>query len=288
VVIAEAVRRVGAASALAIARGLGDGDRRSPQAMQAELERDAWDAITRRASEQAHARAVPPLPAWRTREPASQGDDDEEAMIVCIHGWSVMIETFGFGQPRVIHRNSCDERSEETFDFGWRTMRYVFAAFPDCDWLDPQFFRNDAARLSFCFALSGEVAIAAAATNAIQPFMYDRLASERLRNLLTDDFTITLHGEPAVAGADAAFARWRAYVGAGDYEMGFDVASGAEDNEWRESAQLTLLLFDDAWPNRDETRYAEVMQSWRREEDVWSLQSMQVGPWRTIAFEDED
>ncbi|MCX7359131.1 MAG: hypothetical protein NT015_13435 [Alphaproteobacteria bacterium] len=283
-VMVEEVRRAGSSQAIVIARGLGDGGRRPPEVMQASLESDAWDAIARRASEHAHSRALAPLPAWR--DPASRSADNEEVTSICVDGWSVMIETFGFGESRVMSRNACDDSADQVFDFGWRTMRYAFAAFNECGFLDQQFFSNDASRLAFCFGLSGEVNIAASAANAVQPYLYDALASERLRHVLADDVVLTLNGEATVAGADAAFARWRSFVAAGEYEMRFDTAIGAEDNEWRESAQLTLLLVDDAWPNEHQARFAEVVQSWRRIDSVWLLQSTQVGPWQTITVTD--
>lgn len=206
-----------------------------------------------------------------------------------MHGWSVIIETFGFGHSRVIKRNACDEaeESEAIFDHGWRTMRYVFEAIPGCDWLDQQFFRNDAARLRFCLGLSGDVAIAASATNAIHPFVGEDFASSRLRHILSDDFALALDGETTVAGADQAFARWTALAASGDYELLFDTASGNEGDRGHQSARLNMLLVDDAWPE-GETRFAEIVQIWRRENELWLLQSAQVGPWQSVRWADDD
>jgi len=285
VVVADAVRRAGASNAIAIARGLGDSDRRPPSMMEAELENDAWEGIVRRARSQARARAVPPLIDWAARRAQ---EADEEVITICLHGWSVMIETFGFGRPRVIERNACDENSDDIVDFGWRTMRYVFDTFDECAFVDRQFYRNEARRLSFCLALTGEIAVAASASNAVQPFMYDQFASQRLFYILAEDFSLTLDGEGAVIGADAAFARWRSFSDSGDYELSFDTGSGAEDDGGRQTAQLNLLLFDNAWPEEDQARFAEIVSIWRREDQIWLLQSAQVGPWQTFTFEARD
>jgi len=286
-VMAEVVRRAGADAPIAIARGRGDPGRRPPEVMEAELDGDAWTAIAQRVRDQAHARAVPPWIDWSSRRRRMQ-EGEEEAITICLHGWGVMIETQGFGRSRVIERNSCDEDSDDVFDLGWRTTRYVFGAFGECAFLDEQFYRNDAARLSFCLGLSGEIAVAASATNAIRPFMYERFAAERLRYVLAEDFSLTLDGEPAVTGADAAFTRWRNFVATGDFETYFDTASGAEDDRGRQSAQLNLLLIDDAWPEENQTRFAEIVQNWRREDEVWLMQSAQVGPWQVVTFADDE
>src|SRR5262247_1334837 len=105
-IVAEAVRRAGASSARVTARGRGG---RTTPHMEAELERDAWEAIARRTLEQAHASAFTPPPA--PRDPAAPPADDGDTPI-CFHGWGVTIETFGFGRSRVMERNACDDRND--------------------------------------------------------------------------------------------------------------------------------------------------------------------------------
>jgi len=286
VVAVEAVRRVGDGSARAIARGQGDGEHRARLVMEAELDGDGWDAVARRAVDRADVPALLPIPAWR--DPATIPDDEEQ--IICLHGWSVTIETFGFGPPRVLARNSCDRSEDiETYELGWRVVRHVFAAFPACAWLDRQYYRNDAARLAFCLSLSGEAHVAASATNAARPFLEEIFVSDRVRFVLADDFTLTLPGEAPVSGLDAALARWRDYVAAGEYSMGFDVASGAIGDQWEESANVSLLLFDDAWRDWEHSaRIAEVTQIWRRDEaGFWLLAAMSLGSMRVVQLPEE-
>lgn len=285
VVAVEAVRRERDGPSRAIARGQGDGTRRAHEVMEAALDLDAWDAIARRALDRANAPALLPLPVWR--DPATIPDDEG---VICLHGWSVVIETFGFGSPRVLARNSCDRSEDvETYELGWRVVQHVFAAFPACGWLDRQYYRNDADRLGFCLGLSGEAHVAASATNAARPYVDGTFVSDRLRLVLADDFTLTLPGEAAVSGADAAFARWRAYVAAGDYSMGFDVASGAIGDRWEERAIVEMLLFDETWRDWERSaRIAEVTQTWRRDEDgFWLLTAMTIGPMHVVQLPEE-
>jgi hypothetical protein len=279
ILMTEVIREEGAASARVNARDRGDPGRMAPQMISADLDADVWVAIARRARAQASAMASAPLQALR--DPA--GVSDDELLLICVHSWIVTIETFGFGQPRVLRRDPCDDGEDVALDFAWRTVRQALAAIPGCDWLDQQFFRNDASRLAFCVGLSGERHIAAGAVNAFNPFIDDAFVGERFRYLLADGFTLQMAGQPPIAGADAAFAQWRAYAGAGDYLLYFDTAVGEEDNEWRQSARVNLLLIDNAWPHQDGVRYAEVTQTWRRRDSLWLLESMQTEPWQTLA-----
>lgn len=285
VVLIETVLRADATTPRVIVRGKGDGDRRAREVMEADLDPDGWESIARRATERAIAPALLPVPEWR--DPATH---PEEAQVICLHGWSVVIETFGFGQPRVLARNSCDRADDvKTYELGWRVVRHAFAAFPACSWLDRQFYRNDASRLEFCLGLSGEAHVAASATNAARPFVFDVFVNDRLRYLLADDFTLTLPGEVSVTGAELALARWRAFVAAGDYDMSFDVARGAIGDRWEESARITLILFDDAWRRPDESRFSEVVQTWLLDDNqMWLLTSMEVGPFQRIRIQDEN
>lgn len=286
IVVAEAVRRAGDAEARAIARGPGDADRQPHELMQAVLDADAWDALAQRAAGQASAMALLPEP--------SHGHDvgtnpDDEPILVCSHGWSVTAETYGFGQPRVLARDTCDfEGEDEVWELGWRTMQAVFAGLDGCIRLDARFFRNDADRLAFCLGLSGDVAVAASASNAVMPFLYDDLADPGMRYVLGENFALTLLGEQPIVGADAAFARWREYVAAGDFLLYFDTALGVEGSGSLQSAEMQVLLVDEAISNARQTRYAEVTQTWRRDGGFWVMETMSIGPWQTLVYPDEE
>jgi hypothetical protein len=286
IVVAEVVRRAGEAQPRAIARGRGDGDRWPPGFMQADLDEDAWDALARRADSLANAPALLPD---RNYAGASRSEEDDEPILLCIHGWSLTVETAGFGQPRVLARNSCDfedENEDEVWDLGWRTMQVALAALDGCAGIDPAFHRNDAERLSFCLLLSGDVAVAASASNAIMPFLFDEFANPRLRYLLADDFMLTLREERAIVGAEAGFARWREYIATGAFDLYFNAAVGAARSG--QSADIELHLVDDAASTWRETRYAEVRQRWRRDGDFWVMEAMSVGAWQTLVYPEED
>lgn len=277
VVVVDAVRRRGEGARVTV-RGLGDPGRRSESVMQGELDAWAWAAVASGAREQTGAMAVA-LPPPRVNE-------DGEG-IVCLHGWTTIIETYGFGAARTLIRNACGG-SNATHDYAWSVGRLAFAALRDCAWIDPEFHRNIMQRLSWCLGFSGRVNIAASAESVAHRFYEENFTSERVRFLLANDFTLTLPGETPVTGSAAALERWRAFVAAGDYETGFDGATGSEGDDYMQTAQLRLLLFDDTRADwQHSSRFAEVTQTWRQGEDRhWFLTSMEVGPFQVFRFPD--
>lgn len=277
VVVAEASRPRGE-RALAIARGLGDPGRRAPDVMQGVLDPFVWTAVAAGARAQRRARGVAPPPPPL---------DDDEIMIICMHGWTTILETYGFGAPRTLTRNSCDA-DNATHEFSWTLGQLVFAAFPDCAVISPENHRNTMTRLAWCLAFSGEIAPAVGAENVAQLFYDNNFTSERVRFLLADDFSLTLPDEPSLPGAAPALERWRTFVAGGAYETGFNGGVGAEDERGQQTAELHLLLFDDSWAAWERSaRFAEVTQTWRRDDDgIWLLASMQVGPFEVFRFPD--
>ncbi len=122
-----------------------------------------------------------------------------EEITICVHGWSTVIEVFDDDRIQVLRRSAC--LSDDLFEAAFRFSELAVNGFAFCNHLDPEYYRNESARLARCLSLGGNRSAAAEVASLLDGPV--RQSAGALATLTTPDFVLEWDQQARLTGSAA-------------------------------------------------------------------------------------